>query len=220
MARKWLYSNMKCLVFLFVICQSFVAAQSFTNESLKDPSKKIVYQGIDNRIALNGIEKVDNIAIFVSEGSTGELIWGEDGKGYFVYKASTNAGEVKIEAKLTYKVLISAYYRVERMATPLIKLANLNDSFIALDDLLIDPKLTVEWNSEMRSHWIIDSFIIHFPFAGNEQSVEVMRNTIPMEIITQLRSLNPGDRISFKKIIIRNSELGTRIQKMDYVIKA
>lgn len=190
---------MKIVITCFlIVSSSFSFGQiSIINLSLTDSSLDIAYVGVDNHIALKGVNRLSTLIISVTNGTIEKYASNE----YLFRMQNTDTSVFSV--KQNGKVIASKTFKGSTLPSPVAGLGNLKDSVVTMKQIELNPFLAIILpNCFYRNNSTILGFSAAFFNHETNDSLftSADRNKLSPQQLKIIKELKSGDTIYFDNI--------------------
>ncbi|MCG2614312.1 hypothetical protein LZZ85_08460 [Terrimonas sp. NA20] len=180
---------------------SFSAQPELKNLSLTDPAMDIIYIGVVNDLAVEGVSERQNMEVVVG----GKDAEGSNGRYYaMVHTPGTVKVDVYRKVQGDRRLLTSKVFRSVLLSRPKARLMAAADSNLSVGVIIANPQLETFYpGSQFKSDCDISSFMLKITDSNGEELLEQTggeENRLTEKMITLIRKLKPGDKLFFDEI--------------------
>ena len=205
------------IAYLLIVSSLFSSGQvSIINRSLTDSSLDIAYVGVDNHIALKGINNFSTLIISVTNGTIEKYVAND-----YIFRTS-NTGSSTINVKQNGKIIASKTFKGEMFPSEVIRLGNLKDSILSIRQIQLNPFLVIVLpNCLCKYNFQIVSFsAIFFKHETKDSIITTAKlHQFSPEQLAIIKELKPGDTIYFSNIRFIGGPDDARVPPLRVYIK-
>jgi len=204
--------------FLLLLFIQFTSTIGWTqieieNQCLIEPSLKVLYSGVENKIVLTHIKKKCTYNLLSSDPET----------------TITRLSNTEYSIKPSYSIRMdtlrivedsveirSDFYTVSRVPIPFIQLGNIHyeSKYASANDIIANTTLTPVYFGFLKQSIKIDRFDIHFYDLNDTllfSEMEVEGNKLTPDLCQRIQALKPGCQIEISNIMVLDERnIGSR----------
>jgi hypothetical protein len=186
---------------LVVLAVSVHAQPVLKNLSLADPDKDILYIGVENQLAIEGVADKNDLEVVVKERTFEKF---RDRFSVTVHTPGSVDVQVYRKAKGGRQLLFSKTYKAELLGYLEARLLGAKDSVLSTGYIITNPQVEVFIpNSQFKVVFHVASFALEITNGNGEMvlaQTHASGNRLSEVMLTQVKDLKSGDKLLFSDI--------------------